>query len=60
MIQEAMREGALKYVRLDERESLFDLDADDREASDLATSRPGALARMRRAHDAWFADVSRT
>jgi hypothetical protein len=37
----------LKYARLDGRESLFDLDADEREVADLAAARPADVARMR-------------
>lgn len=59
VIQEAMLEGRLKYVLLDERESLFDLDADEHEVADLAAARPADVARMRRAHDAWFAGMRR-
>ncbi len=59
LIQEAMRDGPLKYLVQDERELLFDLDGDPGERSDLARSRPADVERMRAQHDAWFAEMAR-
>jgi hypothetical protein len=59
MMQDAMREGPLKYLARDERESLFDLERDEREQVDLAGARPAEVARMRARHDEWFAQMTR-
>ena len=59
MMQDAMREGPLKYLVRDERESLFDLERDEREQVDLARARPAEVARMRARHDEWFAQMTR-
>ena len=58
VVQEAMREGALKYLALDDRELLFDVAADPGEARDLADTQPAVVARMRAAHEAWFVAMS--
>jgi arylsulfatase A-like enzyme len=59
LIQEAMREGRLKYLERDDREYLFDLERDEGERADLARGRPADVVRMRARHDAWFATMIR-
>jgi arylsulfatase A-like enzyme len=50
--QRALRQGRWKYLKVDDHEYLFDIDADARERANLAPREPERLARMR---DAWLA-----
>ena len=50
--QRAMRDGRWKYLKVDDNEYLFDIDADARERANLAHRQPERLSAMR---DAWLA-----
>lgn len=45
--QRALRDGRWKYLKVDEREYLFDVDADERERANRAKAEPQRLASMR-------------
>jgi arylsulfatase A-like enzyme len=49
--QRALRAGRWKYLKVDEHEYLFDIDADERERANRAPLEPDRLARMR---DDWL------
>ncbi len=49
--QRALRDGAWKYLKVDQHEYLFDIDADARERANHADVQPDRLAAMR---DAWL------
>jgi arylsulfatase A-like enzyme len=53
--QRATRLGRWKYLKVDEHEYLFDIDADARERANLAQREPQRLAAMREAWLAWEA-----
>ncbi|MGE0315704.1 MAG: sulfatase [Lautropia sp.] len=55
--QRATRDGRWKYLKVDEHEYLFDVDADARERANLAKRDPDRLARMRDAWEAWNATM---
>jgi arylsulfatase A-like enzyme len=51
--QRAMRDGDLKYLRVDGHDYLFDVVADERERANLGGRRPELLAGMRDAWESW-------
>jgi arylsulfatase A-like enzyme len=51
--QAAVRKGNLKYVRMNGKESLFDVVQDQREQANIATGNPAELAAMRSFWDEW-------
>ena len=55
--QRALRAGDWKYLKVDEHEYLFNIDADERERANLATRHPERLASMRDAWLAWAATM---
>jgi arylsulfatase A-like enzyme len=55
--QRALRDGRWKYLRVDEHEYLFDIDADARERANRARREPERLAQMRDRWLAWNASV---
>ena len=55
--QRALRDGAWKYLKVDEHEYLFDLSQDERERANQARRDPARLAAMRDAWLAWDATV---
>ena len=55
--QRAMRAGRWKYLRVDDNEYLFDIDADARERANLAHRQPERLSAMREAWLAWDATM---
>jgi len=55
--QQAMRDGAWKYLRVDGNDYLFDLSADERERANLGKKEPQRLARMRADWEAWNAGM---
>ena len=52
-----LREERWKYVRGEEGEELYDLDADPHELVNVSGSQPAQTARMRAALDAMLADL---
>ena len=55
--QRAVRAGNLKYLRINERDFLFDLAADARERANLAVQRPEKLAELKAAWEKWDAQM---
>jgi len=55
--QRACREGRWKYLKVDEHEYLFDIEADARERANRATRDPARLERMREHWLAWNATM---
>jgi arylsulfatase A-like enzyme len=55
--QRALRMGPWKYLKVDDHEYLFDLDADERERANLARLHPERFSAMRQAWLAWDATV---
>jgi len=55
--QRARRDGRWKYLKVDEHEYLFDIDADARERANLAQHQPQRLQAMREAWLAWDATM---
>jgi arylsulfatase A-like enzyme len=55
--QRALRDGAWKYLRVDDVDDLFDLSHDERERANLAKREPARLAAMRAAWEAWNATM---
>jgi arylsulfatase A-like enzyme len=51
--QRASRDGRWKYLKVDEHEYLFDVEADERERANQAKSQAERLASMRTAWEAW-------
>jgi len=51
--QRALREGRWKYLKVDDNEYLFDIEADERERANLAKKEPGRLVAMRSAWETW-------
>ncbi|MBL0419132.1 sulfatase-like hydrolase/transferase [Ramlibacter sp. AW1] len=51
--QRALRHGPWKYLRIEEREYLFNLEQDERERANRARAEPGRLAAMRADWEAW-------
>ncbi len=56
--QKALRDGAWKYLAIDDNEYLFDLSQDERERANLARRHPERLAAMRARYDAWNATMA--
>lgn len=55
--QRAVRRGGWKYLKVAEREFLFDLDYDPRERGDLSKKQPVQLAELRRLWEEWDRDM---
>ena len=55
--QRAVRRGGWKYLKVTEREFLFDLDYDPRERGDLSRKQPVQLAELRRLWEEWDRDM---
>ena len=55
--QRAVRRGGLKYLKVSDREFLFDLDYDPRERGDLSKKEPALLAELRALWEAWERDM---
>jgi len=55
--QRAVRRGGWKYLKMAEREFLFDLDYDSRERGDLSAKQPALLAELRGLWEAWNRDM---
>ena len=55
--QFAVRSGNWKYLRLDGKEFLFNLSADERERADLKSVEPERLKLMRSASESWNAQM---
>ena len=51
--QRARRDGQWKYLKVEDNEFLFDIEADARERANLAHRHPDRLARMRGEWEAW-------
>jgi arylsulfatase A-like enzyme len=51
--QRALRQGRWKYLKVDEHEYLFDIEADERERANQARAQPERLATLRAAWEAW-------
>lgn len=51
--QRAIRQGRWKYLKVDEHEYLFDVEADERERANLARRHPERLAALRAAWEDW-------
>ena len=55
--QRALRRGNWKYLRVNDREYLYDLDYDWRERTDFADEQPALLAELRAQWESWDADM---
>ncbi len=55
--QRALRRGNWKYLRVNDREYLYDLDYDWRERTDFADEQPALLAELRAQWERWDADM---
>lgn len=55
--QRAVRRGGWKYLKVADREFLFDLEFDPRERGDLSQKRPGLLAESRTLWEDWDRDM---
>ena len=55
--QRAVRRGDWKYLKVADREFLFDLEFDPRERGDLSQKRPGLLAELRTLWEDWDRDM---
>jgi arylsulfatase A-like enzyme len=55
--QRALRRGKWKYLRVDDHDYLFDLDADERERANRAAREPERLAALRADWEAWNATM---
>jgi len=55
--QRALRAGRWKYLKVDEHEYLFDLEADERERANLAAGQPERFDALRRQWLAWNATI---
>lgn len=51
--QAAVRDGRWKYLKMDGKEYLFDLEADQRERAELQHEHPQKLAELRAYYEAW-------
>lgn len=51
--QEAMRDGRWKYLKINEHEFLFDIEADPLERGNLKTSEKGVFDRLKQEYAAW-------
>jgi arylsulfatase A-like enzyme len=57
--QGAMRRGKWKYVREKDKEFLFDLSVDEREAAEFSIREPSVLERLRADFNKWEATIER-
>jgi arylsulfatase A-like enzyme len=55
--QRAVRRGCWKYLKIAEREFLFDIEYDPRERGDLSKKRPGLLTELRALWEEWDRDM---
>ena len=55
--QRALRRGDWKYLKVDDREFLFDIAYDPRERGDLAKKHPELLAELRGLWEDWDRDM---
>jgi arylsulfatase A-like enzyme len=55
--QRAVRRGGWKYLKVAEREFLFDIEFDPRERGDLSQKRPDLLAELRTVWEDWDRDM---
>jgi arylsulfatase A-like enzyme len=55
--QRAVRRGAWKYLKVAEREFLFDIEYDPRERGDLSKKQPDLLAELRALWEDWDRDM---
>jgi len=55
--QRAVRHGSLKYLKLRDKEHLFDLAIDARERADLKDDRPAEFAALKRLYEEWNATM---
>jgi arylsulfatase A-like enzyme len=55
--QRGVRRGGWKYLKVAEREFLFDIDYDPRERGDLSKKQPGLLAELRALWEDWDRDM---
>jgi len=55
--QRAVRRGNMKYLKMAEREFLYDLGHDERERDNLATRQPALLDELRATWEAWDATM---
>jgi arylsulfatase A-like enzyme len=55
--QRAVRRGGWKYLKVADREFLFDIDYDPRERGDLSKKQPALLAELRALWEAWDGDM---
>ena len=55
--QRAVRRGGRKYLKVADREFLFDIEYDPRERGDLAKKEPALLAELRALWEAWDRDM---
>jgi len=56
--QRAIRRGRWKYLKVDEHEYLFDVEADERERANRAQAEPALLADLRAEWEAWNGTVA--
>ena len=56
--QRALRAGRWKYLKVDEHEYLFDVEADERERANRAKAEPALLAELRAEWEAWNETVA--
>jgi arylsulfatase A-like enzyme len=55
--QRAVRRGGWKYLKVVDREFLFDIGYDPRERGDLSKKEPALLAELRKLWEAWDCDM---
>ena len=55
--QRAVRHGSLKYLKLRDKEHLFDLAVDARERADLKDTRPAEFAALKQRYEQWDATM---
>lgn len=55
--QAAIRDGTMKYLRIGEREYLFDVAADPRERANLKDKAPAVFERLKKDYAAWNAQM---
>ena len=55
--QRALRNGSGKYLRVDDHDYLFNLEADARERANLANRHPERLAAMLKNYEEWEASI---
>jgi arylsulfatase A-like enzyme len=55
--QRAVRRGGWKYLKISEREFLFDIEYDPRERGDMSKKHPELLAELRTLWEDWDRDM---